>query len=175
MRISVFKRLIAGIANVEDEVSAERGQFSLFALLEKEDWNEHDYYPVGSSWHIFVAAPWIWEEEYAAEKFLRERVRPYEEGWNPFESSLRVHVVKPTSPYLQEVWEYCGTEKGMVEIRDVDILDISAKRGYIFASHRPENFDEILRQAEREAELQAQRAKDLKAWREAQPQAQTGL
>ena len=134
MRIGVYKRLIAGMANVEDEVSAERGPFSLFALIEKEDWNESDNYPLGSSWHLFVAAPWIWDEGYTAEKFLQERVRPYEEGWSTFESSLSIHVVKPTSAYLEEVWEYCSTENGIVEVYNVDILDVTARRGYIFAS-----------------------------------------
>ena len=41
----------------------------------------------------------------------------------------------------------------MVEIYDVDILDITAKRGYIFASRRPDNFDEIQREALLEEEL----------------------
>ena len=157
MRIGVLKRLIAGMANVEDAISAEKGPFALFALIEKEKWSEYDNYPVGSSWHLYVAAPWIWAEGYAAEQFLQERVRPYEEGWSTFESSLMVHAVKPTSPYLEEVWEYCGTENGMVEVYDVDILDITAKRGYIFASRRPDNFDEIQRDALLEEEQRRNR------------------
>ena len=161
MRISVFKRLIAGMANVEDEVSAERGPFSLFALIEREDWNEYDNYPVGSSWHLFVAAPWIWEEEYEATKFLRERINPYEEGWNPFESSLMVHIVKPTDRYLEEVWQYCSTENGLVEVHDVDILDVTARRGYIFAAQRPDSFDEIRQAAQQELDRERERQEQL--------------
>ena len=161
MRISVLKRLKAGMADVEDKVSAERGPFSLFALIEREDWNEYDNYPVGASWHLFIAAPWVWEDERASEKFLREQVRPYEEGWNPFESSLRVHAVKPTSPHLEEVWEYCSTENGMVEIYDVDILDVTARRGYVFTARRPENFDEIRQAAQLELENERKRQEQL--------------
>ena len=157
MRIGVFKRLVAGMAQVEDAISGEKGPFSLFALIEKEEWSEYDNYPVGSSWHLYVAAPWIWAEGYAAEQFLWERVRPYEEGWSTFEPSLRVHVEKPTSPYLEEVWEHCSTDNGVVEIYDVDILDITAKRGYIFAARRPDNFDEIQREALEEFERRRQR------------------
>jgi hypothetical protein len=178
MRIGVYKRLIAGMANVEDEVSAERGPFSLFALIEKEDWNESDNYPLGSSWHLFVAAPWIWDEGYTAEKFLQERVRPYEEGWSTFESSLRIHVVKPTSAYLEEVWEYCSTENGIVEVYNVDILDVTARRGYIFASRCPADFAEIRLHAQLEAEHEAQRqdqlVKENRNWPRAQLHGQGG-
>ena len=176
MRIGVFKRLMAGMAQVEDAISAEKGPFALFALIEVEKWTEYDHYPVGSDWHLYVAAPWIWAEGYAAEQFLRERVRPYEEGWSAFESSLMVHAVKPTSPYLEEVWEYCNTENGMVEVYNVDILDVTALRGFIFASQRPEGFAEIRleaqMEAEREAQIRDQRAKETREWLQAQRQRQ---
>ena len=175
MRIGVLRRLVAGMARVEGEVSAERGPFSLFALLEREDWNEHDNFPVGHSWHLFVAAPWIWEDERMAWKYLWELTKPYEDGWNPFERHLRVEVVKPTHRYLEEVWEYCGTENGMVEVHDVDILDITARRGYIFAAQRPDNFDEIRQAAQqeldRERERQEQLAKENRARFKAEMQA----
>ena len=135
MRIGVFKRLIQGLALVEARVSAEKGPFSLFALIEREDWDEYDH--ISSSWHLYVAAPWIWEDERPAWKYLRDLVQPYEEGWNPFEHLLSIQTVKPTSPHLEEVWEYCSTENGMVEVYNVDILDVRALRGYIFASRRP--------------------------------------
>ena len=157
MRIGVLKRLIAGMARVEEQVSAERGPFSLFALLEGEDWNEYDNYPVGYSWHLYVAAPWIWEDEIVAWKYLRELTKPYEDGWNPFERSLSIHSVRPTSPHLEEVWEYCSTENGMVEVHDVDILDVTARRGYIFASQRPDNFDEIRQATQLELERERER------------------
>ena len=132
MRIGVLKRLLRGMADLEAEVSAEKGGFSLFALIEKDDWPQE-----GSSWRLFVAAPWIWADERGALKYLRERVRPYQDGWNPFSPSLGVQVVRPDSPYLEEVWEYCSTENGMVEVYDVEILDVTAARGYIFTSRRP--------------------------------------
>ena len=132
MRIGVFKRLIQGMADIESSVSAERGDFSLFALIEKDDWPNE-----GTRWCLFVAAPWIWDDQPAALSDIRERLRPYEDGWNPFEPRLRVEVVKADSPYLEEIWEYCDTENGMVEIYNVEILDVTARRGYIFASRRP--------------------------------------
>ena len=132
MRIGVFRRLLRGMASLESEISAERGEFALFALIEKDDWPGE-----GTSWHLYVAAPWIWTDERAAWKYLRERVRPYEEGWDPFMRPLNVQVVPPSSPHLEEVWEYCDTENGMVEVHGVEILDITAVRGYIFASNRP--------------------------------------
>ena len=176
MRIGLLKRWLKGLPELEAAIAAERGPFALFALMEIEDWNEYDNYPVGSSWRLYVAAPWIWAEGYAAEQFLRERVRPYEEGWSTFESSLMVHAVKPTSPYLEEVWEYCSTENGMVEVYNVDILDVTALRGFIFASQRPEGFAEIRLQAqmeaEREAQIRDQRAKETREWLQALRQRQ---
>ena len=132
MRIGVLRQLVHGMAALEAAVSAERGAFSLFALIEKDDWPQES-----SSWRLFVAAPWIWADERGALKHLRDRVRPYEDGWNPFAPRLSVQMVKANSPYLEEVWEYCSTENGMVEIYDVEILDVTARRGYIFASRRP--------------------------------------
>lgn len=137
MRIGLLKRLLQGLAVIEREVSAERGEFALFALIEKEEWEEYSPVPTGSSWRLYVAAPWIWADEMAAFQCLRERVRPYEEGWNPFMRSLSIWIAPSNSPHLEEVWEYCGTEEGMVEVYNVEILDITALRGYIFASRRP--------------------------------------
>ena len=137
MRIGLLKRLLQGLEAVERAVSAERGEFSLFALIEKEEWEEDAPVPSGSSWGLYVAAPWIWENRRAALQCLHERVRPYEEGWNPFMRSLSIHIVRPNSPHLEEVWEYCSTADGMVEVYNVEILDVTALRGYIFASRRP--------------------------------------
>ena len=131
-----------------------------------------------SRWYLYVAAPWIWKEGYAAEKYLRERVRPYEDNSGYFAPSLYIEVVKPTSPYLEEVWEYCSTENGMVEIYDVDILDVTAKRGYIFASRCPDDFAEIRLHAQLEAEHEAQRqdqlVKENRNWPRAQLHGQGG-
>lgn len=135
MRIGVFKRLLQGLAAVTAEAAAEKGEFSLFALIEKEEWYADG--STGSSWWLFFAGPWVWADRRAALEYLEERVRPYQKGANPFTDRISFRVVPPTDPYLEEVWEYCGTENGMVEIYDVEILGVTAKRGYIFASRRP--------------------------------------
>lgn len=168
MRIGLLKRWLKGLPELEAAIAAERGHFALFALMEIEKWDEYDNYPVGSSWHLYVAAPWIWDEGYAAIQFLWEQVRPYEDPPGFQVPSLDIRVVNPTSPYLEEVWEYCSTENGMVEVYDVDILDITAKRGYIFASRRPDNFDEIQREALQEVEQRRQRQDQLTKERLAQ-------
>ena len=129
MRIGAFKRLLSGLAEIETRVSAERGDFSLFALVLEEDRS--------GLWHLFVAAPWIWEDERAAWKYLLEQANPLECNFGYFSERLQIDVIRPNNPYLEEVWEYCSTENGMVEIYDVEILDVTARRGYIFASRRP--------------------------------------
>ena len=171
MRIGLLKRLVGELTNIEAEVSAERGDLSLFALVEKEHWPEDE--ELSYRWCLYVAAPWIWDDRSATLQYIRERVRHFQEDWNPFELSLQVDVVKPTSPYLEEVWEYCGTENGMVEVYDVDILDITAKRGYIFASRRPDNFDEIQREALEDFERRRQR--DVRYTKEQLAQLRAGL
>ena len=176
MRIGLLKRWLKGLPELEAAIAAEKGPFSLFALIEREDWDEYDH--ISSSWHLFVAAPWIWSDGHAAESYLQERLRPYEDKPGPFTPSLRVELVKPTNRYLEEVWEYCSTENGVVEIYDVEILDVTARRGYIFASRCPADFAEIRLQAQLEAEREAQRrdelAKEQKAWLQAQLQGQRG-
>lgn len=154
MRIGLLNRWLRGLPELEAAISAEKGLFSLFALLEKEEWDEQDN--TCCSWRLYVAAPWIWKEECMAEDYLRQQVRPYEDTPAFRVPNLRVEIVKPTSPYLEEVWEYCDTENGMVEIYDVEILDITARRGYIFASRRPHDFDEIRQAAQQELERERQ-------------------
>ena len=132
MRIGAFKRLLQGMAAIENEVSAEKGDFSLFALIEKDDWPSE-----GSSWRLFVAAPWIWADESAAWEDMSERVQPLQDDMGFFSPPLSISVVRANSPHLEEVWEYCSTEDGMVEVYNVEILDVTALRGYIFASRRP--------------------------------------
>ena len=56
------------------------------------------------------------------------------QGMAAFEKEV---VVPANSPHLEEVWEYCSTGDGMVEVYNVEILDVTALRGYIFASRRP--------------------------------------
>ena len=131
MRIGALKRLLQGTVAFEREVAAEKGEFSLFALVEKDNWPGER-----PTWHLFVGAPWVWADEYAAWEYLRERMRRHvprlDFGFYP-----HIEVARPDSPDLDEVWEYCGTEGGMVEIYDVEIFNVTAKRGYIFASRRP--------------------------------------
>jgi len=118
-----------GLSELEDQLSSERGDFSLFALILDED--------SPGLWRLFVAAPWIWDDEQAARKYFWEQIRPLENNFGYFFGRLEICVVSPDNPYLEEVWEYCSTENGMVEIYDVEILDVDARRGYIFASRRP--------------------------------------
>ena len=179
MRVGLLKRWLTGLPELEASIAAERGPFALFALMEIEDWdswNQHEHYPVGHSWRLYVAAPWIWAEGYAAEQFLNDQIRPYEDPPGFQVPSLRISVVSPTSPHLEEVWENCSTESGIVEVHDVDILDVTARRAYILAARRPDNFDEIRREAllkaEREAQFRDQRAKETGEWLQAQRQRQ---
>ena len=138
MRIGLLKRWLKGLPELEVAIAAEKGPFSLFALMEREDWDEYDN--ISSSWHLFVAAPWIWEEGYTAVKYLRQRVRPYEDPPGFQVPDLNIQVVKPNNPYMEEVWDYCNTGNGVVEVYNVEILDVRALRGYIFASRRPAEF-----------------------------------
>ena len=176
MRIGLLMRWLKGLPELEAEMAAEKGEFSLFALIEREEWD--DYNNIRSDWYLFVAAPWIWAEGYEAEKYLREQVRPYQDPLSFQAPHLRIEVVKPTSPYLEEVWEYCSTENGMVEVYNVDILDVRALRGYIFASRCPDDFAEIRLQAQLESEREKQRqdqlGKEHKTWLQAQLQGQRG-
>lgn len=176
MRIGLLKRWLKGLPELEAAIAAEKGPFSLFALIEREDWDEYDH--ISSSWRLFVAAPWIWDEGYTAVRYLRERVRPYEDPPGFQVPELHVQLVKPNNPYLEEVWEYCNTDNGMVEVYNVDILDVRARRGYIFASRCPDDFAEIRLQAQLEAERGAQRqdqlGKEHKTWLQAQLQGRRG-
>lgn len=129
MRIGALRRLMKGLSKLEAQLSAEKGDFSLFALILDSD--------SPGLWRLFVAAPWIWDDEKAARNYLWEQVRLLEGDFGYFVGRLEVYVVSPNNPNLEEVWEYCSTENGMVEIYDVEILDVDARRGYIFASRRP--------------------------------------
>ena len=171
MRIGLLKRWLRGMPELKSAIAAEKGPFSLFALIEKEDWDEYEH--TIHSWRLYVAAPWIWKDDNAAEKYLREQIRHYEDPLDFRAPTIRVEVVKPTHRYLEEVWEYCSTENGMVEVYDVDILDVTARRGYIFAAQRPDNFDEIRQAALLEEELRRQRYdQNMRERREARLQAQ---
>lgn len=143
MRIGALKRLMAGLVEIEAYVSAERGDFALFALILDED--------SPGLWHLFVAAPWIWEDQEAARKYLWERVRLLEDQFAYFFGRLEIYVVEPNDPNLEEVWEYCNTENGMVEIYDVEILNVDARRGYIFTSRRPAELPATISQPEPQA------------------------
>lgn len=139
MRIGVLNQLVSDLSAIESELT-ERGELSLFALIEKDDWPEE-----GSSWHVYATAPWMWGDETAAWKYLRERIEPDQYNLG-FGQGLHLSIVPPdkfSRPHLEEIWEHCGTENGIVEIYDVEVLDVTARRGYIFASRRPTEMPEL--------------------------------
>lgn len=121
--------LVEHLLQVEKALSAEKGAFSLFALLLRED--------AAEKWDLVVSAPWVESDKEAALRLVSARVR---EVLSPSEllAVSRIVLVEPTSPAVVAINRATRAEHSTVEVRDSNFFGLAIKHAHIFASVRPD-------------------------------------
>lgn len=120
-----MKELIDKLAAIENETSAKRGKYDLFALFLRED--------SPNKWDIVVSASWIDNNKEEALKFLAEKVQ------NSFTRNellliSRIVIIDKTNPDLPHVQEAVNIEHGSAELKDSNLFGLQIKHAFLITS-----------------------------------------
>jgi hypothetical protein len=127
-----MQELLNKYREIEAEVAREKGEFSLFALLQRED-------AFGGKWDLVVEAPWIGEGRLKTLNYLADKIT----SRLTIEELLSLSMVVPVSvtdePVQRLIREYPVTpDQKPIEIRDWDYSGLPIARGYFHtARHTP--------------------------------------
>ncbi len=122
-----MKQLVVKLSALERQISADKGEFTLFALLLREDSQD--------KWDLLVSAPWLQTNEKESWDYIAEQLREWLE---PQELLLlsRIILLDDTNPVLKTLHKAIRIRhtSAPVEINDTDFFGLLIKHGYIFTS-----------------------------------------
>lgn len=121
---------IEKLASIEKSVSTQKGNFWLFALLERTESPD--------KWDLIVAAPWLQEE---SRKSLDEIIELV--GSELSETELlqlsRIIVLNPENPVVQHLTSAFNHEHAFNHVENTVINGMEISRAIIITSRRPED------------------------------------
>ena len=114
-------------ASLGAAIEKEKGDFSFFALFERED--------VPNRWDLLISAPWTTDEEQTLEYMFKKIKRHL--GPEALISLARIIVLDPTAPQVREFVREYHVERGFAEVENVQPLEdltisgLPVRRAYI--------------------------------------------
>lgn len=114
------------IRQVESDIANEKGQFNLFALLEREDLTDR--------WDLVIAAPWAKHDE----PTLRYIVAALKRHLDSTDMTLlaRIVILEASEDPVRAINDSYNVEHGRVELNDPARFGLPVKHGYIITSRR---------------------------------------
>ena len=120
-----MKDLAKRFAELEREISREKGEFDLFALFLRED--------APNRWDVVVAAPWIELDKGLALQYLGKKLQQ-ELTTNELMQLSHIAIIDNNNPGLPAITQAVNVEHGLVEMRDQDFFGLPIKHAYIITS-----------------------------------------
>ena len=120
-----ISQVIEKLRQIEVEVSAEKGDFTLFALIERED-------SLGK-WDLVVSANWIGENEKSSIETLASKI--HKNLSKEEQLKLSRIVVLPPSDALVRSLNLIGVEHGTVKLSSNTFNGILVKEAYLITSN----------------------------------------
>jgi hypothetical protein len=117
-----MKEFLAKLARIELEVSAEKGEFTLFALLKPAN-------SIGE-WDFVVSAPWMDEDAGAAIDLVADRLKAICTKEEMVQIS-RIVVIETYHPELSDLLEDFAVEHGMLKMNYSHYFNQEFQRGYV--------------------------------------------
>jgi hypothetical protein len=121
------QQLMDKLTLLEREIAAKRGEFTLFALFQRE---ESDY------WDVVVAAPWLESDKGEAYRFMAEQLQSHL-NLQEILTVSRIVLIDEDNPYLEAVVQAKNGHEGVVEVRDEEFFGLPIQRGYIITALKP--------------------------------------
>src|SRR5205085_12588808 len=120
-----MRAFIDKVRSIAKEVAAERGDFVLFALVEREG--------SGGRWDLVVSASWFGEDKHPALDYLVGKVRAVL-STDELLSLSRIVLLDPKEEFVRSPLAN-ATEEGTDQLRDVDFQGMFMLRVYLLAVH----------------------------------------
>jgi hypothetical protein len=121
-----MKELLEKLTTIEREVSADKGDFRLFALFLREDSPD--------KWDLLVSAPWADDDPPGASDYLARLVQSRLET-DELLSLSRIVVLPPGNPSLMALVRTIHVQHGRVETRESNFSGIQIRHAYIVTAN----------------------------------------
>lgn len=116
------------LRKVMNEISAEKGEFTLFGLFLREDSMD--------KWDLVVSAPWLQKDKL---KGLGEFVEKMSSitGEKEFLNLSRIVTLNQDDPSLAAIIKAATINDGLAEMHGANLFGLAIKQAYILHSKRP--------------------------------------
>jgi hypothetical protein len=111
---------------IEKEVASEKGNFNLFALVQREDASF-------GQWDIVIAAPWIGEEEMASMRIIANKMSA-KLTQPEYRIISRIVVLSPTDSFVKKMNKRFDVKHGMLQAASMTINGIPITEAFIITS-----------------------------------------
>jgi hypothetical protein len=123
------QQLLDRLTSLEQELSAEKGDFTFFALFVRE---KNPLF-----WDLLVSAPWLKANEKESTRFMIRQLHTHLEREDLLSLS-QILIIDENDPILAEVPSSLETEHNPIEVRDREIFGELIDRGYIITARKPD-------------------------------------
>lgn len=122
-----MNQLIEKLRQLEIELSAEKGSFSLFALFLRED--------APGVWDLLVGAPWVESNKGAALKLIVTKLNQIASP-DDLKMLSRIVVIERSNPALSAIQSAFHIEHGTAEVQNSNFFGLQIKHAYVITSLR---------------------------------------
>ncbi len=127
--ITFAPKLLSSILPIERELASRHGEFTLFALVLREDSTDR--------WDLLVAAPWVQEDDDLALRVISDSLVKALKREELIQVS-RIVTLDQTDPELKAFAQTIQTSHEPVEIVNSTLFGQPIKRAYVITSIAPE-------------------------------------
>ena len=120
-----MKQMIEKLAALERHISTEKGDFSLFALLLREEAED--------KWDLLIAAPWLETDKKESLAYLVNKIRA-QLTTQELLSLSRIVLLEKGNPVLEALHRMVKVQHGMGEVRDSIVFGVPIKHAYLITS-----------------------------------------
>ena len=122
-----MKELVDKLRLLETEISQKKGDFSLFALLLRED--------SPNRWDLVVSAPWFWSDKKKTLDYLAKQLRSRLTS-DEILSLSRIVLIEESNPGLHALQQAFHVHHTPTEFQDCNLFGLQIQHGYIITSKR---------------------------------------
>jgi hypothetical protein len=130
---------VAGFLDLERKIANEHGDFTLFALVLRED--ATGFVPIGDRgssdrWDLVVAAPWLDPDKKSDLNYLISKIKT-ELGSEQLLDLSKVVILDSSNKAVQALNRAIKVEHGQMELENTELFGLFVRKAYIITSKRP--------------------------------------
>jgi hypothetical protein len=112
-------------AKLEADISAEKGDFTLFAMFRREDFPER--------WDLMISAPWAFADQRSSLQYFIAKIKA-DIGSDALVLLARIIFIDPNEVSLQKLNRAIHVEHGAVEVRNSNYFGLDIKHAVFITS-----------------------------------------